>query len=182
MRHMPLFNSHSPKGVCLPPLQVNQKISKTAHIKELNAEIDRLKAELVATREKNGIYVPADQYVQREESSKANAVRLEMLEAEMEQQGAKGREEVARLNARISDLQEVASAPRCKPAMCGCVGHVVVCSAGCSVSIPASGGWGACWLSKPCECVLLCPVALPCRVLCLGWESPDGGGGAAGAE
>lgn len=65
-------------------VQVNQKISKTAHIKELNAEIDRLKAELFATREKNGIYVPADQYEQREESSKKNQFRIEELEAAME--------------------------------------------------------------------------------------------------
>ena len=111
VRMRPLSFS-SQKITC--PLQVNQKISKTAHIKELNAEIDRLKAELVATREKNGIYVPADQYEQREESSKVNAARLEMLEAEMEQQGAKSKEEAARLKARISDLQEVASAACCK--------------------------------------------------------------------
>ena len=47
--------------------QVNQKISKTAHIKELNSEMDRLKAELVATRAKNGVYIPLDQYEQREQ-------------------------------------------------------------------------------------------------------------------
>ncbi len=48
-------------------MQVNQKISKTAHIKELNQEIDRLKAELFCTREKNGVYMPADQFQQREQ-------------------------------------------------------------------------------------------------------------------
>ena len=65
-------------------MQVNQKISKTAHIKELNAEIDRLKAELFATREKNGIYVPADQYEQREENTKQSQVKIEVLEADIE--------------------------------------------------------------------------------------------------
>ena len=45
---------------CRP--EVNQRISKTAHIKELNGEIDKLKAELYATREKNGVYLPSDQY------------------------------------------------------------------------------------------------------------------------
>jgi len=88
-------------------LQVNQKISKTAHIKELNAEIDRLKAELNATREKNGIYLPADQYEQREELSKNNVARLENMEAEMEQIGTKSKEEIAKLGHRISDLQKV---------------------------------------------------------------------------
>ncbi len=47
--------------------QVNQRISKTAHIKELNQEIDTLKAELFATREKNGVYMPADLFQQREQ-------------------------------------------------------------------------------------------------------------------
>lgn len=89
-------------------VQVNQKISKTAHIRELNAEIDRLKAELNATREKNGIYLPADQYQQREELSKVNAARLENLEAEMEQNATKGKEQVAKLEQRISNLHKVA--------------------------------------------------------------------------
>jgi kinesin family protein 11 len=97
-------------------LQVNQKISKTAHIKELNAEMDRLKAELNATREKNGIYLPADQYEQREELSKNNVARLENMEAEMEQMGTKSKEEFAKLEQRISDLQKVITRPSCDPA------------------------------------------------------------------
>ena len=52
-------------------LQVNQKVSKTAHIKELNQEIDRLKAELFCTREKNGVYMPAELFQQREQVSLA---------------------------------------------------------------------------------------------------------------
>lgn len=35
-------------------LQINQKISKTTHLKEMNVEIEKLKAQLIATREKNG--------------------------------------------------------------------------------------------------------------------------------
>ena len=42
-------------------------MSKTAHIKELNQEIDRLKAELFCTREKNGVYMPSDLFQQREQ-------------------------------------------------------------------------------------------------------------------
>lgn len=42
--------------------EVNQRISKAAHIKELNTEIDKLKEELFATREKNGVYLPADHW------------------------------------------------------------------------------------------------------------------------
>lgn len=54
-------------GEGLLVLQVNQKVSKTAHIKELNQEIDRLKAELFCTREKNGVYMPAELFQQREQ-------------------------------------------------------------------------------------------------------------------
>lgn len=45
---------------CRP--EVNQRISKAAHIKELNSEIDKLKEELFATREKNGVYLPAEHW------------------------------------------------------------------------------------------------------------------------
>lgn len=47
---------------CLCRPEVNQRISKAAHIKELNTEIDKLKEELFATREKNGVYLPADHW------------------------------------------------------------------------------------------------------------------------
>lgn len=40
--------------------EINQKVSKATHIKEMSTEIDRLKAELFATREKNGVYMPHD--------------------------------------------------------------------------------------------------------------------------
>lgn len=38
----------------LAPLQINAKISKTTHLKEMNFEIEKLKQMLIATREKNG--------------------------------------------------------------------------------------------------------------------------------
>lgn len=41
---------------CAPAniLQINAKISKTTHLKEMNFEIEKLKQMLIATREKNG--------------------------------------------------------------------------------------------------------------------------------
>jgi hypothetical protein len=42
--------------------EVNQKISKTAMIKEMSGEVERLRQELVAQREKNGVYIPADKF------------------------------------------------------------------------------------------------------------------------
>lgn len=49
--------------------EVNQRISKAAHIKELNTEIDKLKEELFATREKNGVYLPADHWESQQVTS-----------------------------------------------------------------------------------------------------------------
>lgn len=86
---------------------MNQKISKTAHIKELNAEMDRLKAELFATREKNGIYVPADQYEQRQVDTKRNQFRIEELEAAMEVANLQHKTEIDKLNAEGLQLQQV---------------------------------------------------------------------------
>lgn len=52
-----LTSSHitwPPALLCTHPLQINAKISKTTHMKEMNFEIEKLKQMLIATREKNG--------------------------------------------------------------------------------------------------------------------------------
>ena len=61
---------------CRP--EVNQRISKAAHIKELNSEIDKLKEELFATREKNGVYLPADHW-ESQQVGCANSSLMNML-------------------------------------------------------------------------------------------------------
>jgi hypothetical protein len=59
-----LSGAIAPDRNCLPCLlsllQLNQRISKTTMIKELTTEIERLKMDLVATREKNGIYISVE--------------------------------------------------------------------------------------------------------------------------
>lgn len=40
--------------------EVNQKMTKRVMIRELNQEIERLKIELLANREKNGVYLPLE--------------------------------------------------------------------------------------------------------------------------
>lgn len=58
-QHLPSFSPNClAAGACI--LQLNQRISKTTMIKELTTEIERLKLDLVATREKNGIYVSTE--------------------------------------------------------------------------------------------------------------------------
>ncbi len=44
--------------------ELNQKISKTTMIKELAAEIEKLKLDLLCTREKNGVYLSNERYEQ----------------------------------------------------------------------------------------------------------------------
>lgn len=46
--------------------ELNQKISKTAMIKDMVAEIERLKLDLQCTRDKNGVYLSSERYEQGE--------------------------------------------------------------------------------------------------------------------
>ncbi|KAI5057401.1 hypothetical protein GOP47_0027416 [Adiantum capillus-veneris] len=63
--------------------EVNQKLMKTTLIKELYGEIDRLKTELHAAREKNGVYIPRERYYQDEADKKAMAERMERVEEDL---------------------------------------------------------------------------------------------------
>ncbi|XP_016493310.1 kinesin-like protein KIN-5D isoform X1 [Nicotiana tabacum] len=72
--------------------EVNQKVTKSALIKDLYVEMDRLKQELHATREKNGIYIPQDRYLSEEAAHKAIFERLKFLELDLESKNKKLRE------------------------------------------------------------------------------------------
>ncbi|KAJ9559081.1 hypothetical protein OSB04_013695 [Centaurea solstitialis] len=63
--------------------EVNHKATKSAVFKELYTEIDSLKQELHATREKNGIYIPHDRYLREEAAKKAMAEELELKSKEL---------------------------------------------------------------------------------------------------
>ncbi|PRW51062.1 125 kDa kinesin-related -like [Chlorella sorokiniana] len=75
--------AHRAKNIKNKP-EVNAKISKTTHLKEMNFEIEKLKQMLIATREKNGVYVPAQQYEEECEERRQLAARVEELETEAE--------------------------------------------------------------------------------------------------
>ncbi|CAI8602433.1 unnamed protein product [Vicia faba] len=62
--------AHRAKNIRNKP-EVNQKLMKTTLIKDLYGEIERLKGEVYAAREKNGIYIPKDRYIQQENEKKA---------------------------------------------------------------------------------------------------------------
>ncbi|KAG8371393.1 hypothetical protein BUALT_Bualt13G0083100 [Buddleja alternifolia] len=75
--------AHRAKNIKNKP-EINQKMMKSAVIKDLYFEIDRLKQEVYAAREKNGIYIPKDRYLQEEAEKKAMSEKIERMELDLE--------------------------------------------------------------------------------------------------
>ncbi|XP_078434757.1 P-loop containing nucleoside triphosphate hydrolases superfamily protein [Wolffia australiana] len=86
--------AHRAKNIKNRP-EVNQKMMKSTLIKDLYGEIDRLKAEVYAAREKVGVYIPKERYQQEEAERKAMAEQIEQMNATIET-----------YQKQISDLQE----------------------------------------------------------------------------
>ncbi|KAF8397922.1 hypothetical protein HHK36_016848 [Tetracentron sinense] len=70
--------AHRAKNIKNKP-EVNQKMMKSTLIKDLYGEIDRLKAEVYAAREKNGVYIPKERYYQEECERKAMSDQIEQM-------------------------------------------------------------------------------------------------------
>ncbi|XP_019436239.1 PREDICTED: kinesin-like protein KIN-5D isoform X2 [Lupinus angustifolius] len=87
--------AHRAKNIKNKP-EINQKMTKSAMIKDLYSEIDRLKREVYAAREKNGIYIPRDRYLHEEAEKKAMAEKIEQME-----QGTKSKDK------QLMELQEL---------------------------------------------------------------------------
>ncbi|KAJ1977310.1 Kinesin- motor protein, partial [Dimargaris verticillata] len=64
--------------------EINQRMTKKALIKEYIAEIERLKADLLAAREKNGVYLTSDSYQQLVDESRARRDLTSELKTELE--------------------------------------------------------------------------------------------------
>ncbi|XP_020205961.1 kinesin-like protein KIN-5C [Cajanus cajan] len=77
--------AHRAKHIKNKP-EVNQKMMKSTLIKDLYGEIERLKAEVYATREKNGIYIPKERYLQEESEKKAMSDQIEQMGVTIETQ------------------------------------------------------------------------------------------------
>ncbi|KAI3514212.1 hypothetical protein L1887_12531 [Cichorium endivia] len=78
--------AHRAKNIKNKP-EINQKMMKSAMMKDLYSEIERLKQEVYATREKNGIYIPKERYLQEEEEKKAMTEKIERMELDAESRG-----------------------------------------------------------------------------------------------
>ncbi|CAN1275076.1 Kinesin-like protein KIN-5B [Linum perenne] len=63
--------------------EANQKISKAVLLKDLLLEIDRMKEDVRAARERNGVYVPHDRFAMEEAEKKARVQKIEQLEIDL---------------------------------------------------------------------------------------------------
>ncbi|XP_058739041.1 kinesin-like protein KIN-5C [Vicia villosa] len=70
--------AHRAKNIKNKP-EINQKMMKSTLIKDLYGEIERLKSEVYATREKNGVYIPKERYYQEEIEKKAMGDQIEQM-------------------------------------------------------------------------------------------------------
>ncbi|CAH9063690.1 unnamed protein product [Cuscuta europaea] len=77
--------AHRAKNIKNKP-EVNQKMMKSTLIKDLYGEIERLKTEVYAAREKNGVYIPKERYYQEESERKAMADQIELMTITLENQ------------------------------------------------------------------------------------------------
>nr|POE77339.1 kinesin-like protein bimc [Quercus suber] len=59
--------------------QVNQMVSKKTLLKEFTAEIEKLKSELIATRQRNGVYLTAETYEEISTESESRRILSEEL-------------------------------------------------------------------------------------------------------
>ncbi|KAK7378809.1 hypothetical protein VNO80_04257 [Phaseolus coccineus] len=77
--------AHRAKHIKNKP-EINQKMMKSTLIKDLYGEIERLKAEVYATREKNGVYIPKERFYQEESEKKAMSDQIEQMGVTIETQ------------------------------------------------------------------------------------------------
>ncbi|CAL9149954.1 unnamed protein product [Musa hybrid cultivar] len=64
--------------------EANKKFSKSVLLKDLFLEIEKLKQDVRAAREKNGIYIPQERFLQDEAEKKATHEKLDVLEFDLD--------------------------------------------------------------------------------------------------
>ncbi|OWZ77152.1 kinesin family member 11 [Cryptococcus neoformans Bt85] len=99
--------------------EVNAHLTKTGLLKEYVGDIERLKAELAATREKNGIYIPEDQWremheIQVKQKSDYDEAKLKasVIEVALDTKKKEFDEVSVRLLATVDELAQVREAEK----------------------------------------------------------------------
>ncbi|XP_030926960.1 kinesin-like protein KIN-5B [Quercus lobata] len=63
--------------------EANQKMSKAVLLKDLYSEIERMKEDVRAARDKNGVYIPHERFSREEAEKKARNEKIEQLENDL---------------------------------------------------------------------------------------------------
>nr|GMD86786.1 kinesin-like protein KIN-5C [Ipomoea batatas] len=100
--------AHRAKNIKNKP-EVNQKMMKSTLIKDLYGEIERLKGEVYAAREKNGVYIPKERYYQEESERKAMADQIEQMGSTIENQQKKFEDLRGKYDAEVQQCSELTS-------------------------------------------------------------------------
>ncbi|KAK1392615.1 kinesin-like protein KIN-5B [Heracleum sosnowskyi] len=74
--------AHRAKNIKNKP-EANQKVSKVVLLRDLHMEIDRMRQDVRAAREKNGVYIPHERFTQDEAEKKAKSEKIEQLEIDL---------------------------------------------------------------------------------------------------
>ncbi|KAL0374854.1 UNVERIFIED_CONTAM: Kinesin-like protein KIN-5C [Sesamum radiatum] len=100
--------AHRAKHIKNKP-EVNQKMMKSTLIKDLYGEIERLKAEVYAAREKNGVYIPKERYYQEESDRKAMADQIEQMGMTIENHQKQIEELQAKYNGQVEQCTDLSN-------------------------------------------------------------------------
>ncbi|KAM3217823.1 hypothetical protein T459_22424 [Capsicum annuum] len=100
--------AHRAKHIRNKP-EVNQKMMKSTLIKDLYGEIERLKGEVYAAREKNGVYIPKERYYQEESERKAMADQIEQMGVSIENLQKQLEELQSRHDSQVQQCSDLTS-------------------------------------------------------------------------
>ncbi|TMW95748.1 hypothetical protein EJD97_008397 [Solanum chilense] len=98
--------AHRAKNIRNKP-EVNQKMMKSTLIKDLYGEIERLKGEVYAAREKNGVYIPKERYYQEESERKAMSDQIEQMGVSIENQQKQLEELQSRHDCQVQQCSDL---------------------------------------------------------------------------
>ncbi|KAK5113644.1 hypothetical protein LTR62_003271 [Meristemomyces frigidus] len=87
--------------------QVNQMVSKKTLLREFTAEIEKLKSELVATRQRNGVYLTAESYEEITTESESRRILAEEQRDRIETMESNLRNKVQELFALTTNFQSM---------------------------------------------------------------------------
>ncbi|KAK6437411.1 Kinesin-related motor protein [Oleoguttula sp. CCFEE 5521] len=87
--------------------QINQTVSKKTLLKEFTAEIEKLKSELIATRQRNGVYLTAESYEELTTESESRRILSEEQRDKIETMEANLRNKVQDLFILTTNFQSM---------------------------------------------------------------------------